>query len=73
MVQHSICANSTNRVLYHQVTNGQGFMSDQTNSWIVGLDENEIVKNLEVKLINNKKINLGTVEKNKVLFLNSSF
>ena len=48
-------------------------MSDQTNSWIVGLDKNEKVENIEVKLINNKKINLGTIEKNKTLFINSNF
>jgi len=64
---------NTNRALYYQVSNGQGFMSDQTNSWIVGLDKNEKVENIEVKLINNKKINLGTIEKNKTLFINSNF
>ena len=64
---------NTNRALHYQVSNGQGFMSDQTNSWIVGLDKNEKVENVEVKLINNKKINLGTVQKNKTLFINSNF
>ena len=39
---------NTNRALYYQVSNGQGFMSDQTNSWIVGLDKNEKVENIEV-------------------------
>lgn len=62
---------SKNRILNFQVTNGQGFMSDQTNSWIVGLDKSEKVENVEIKLINNRKINIQSIENNKTLFVSS--
>ena len=59
------------RNFYFQITNGQGFMSDQTNSWIIGLDENEKIEHIVIDLINGNRTEIKKIPKNQTIKINN--